>query len=249
MTLRRILGLVAGRPGWLLLGAAVAAIAVVANVALVATSAYLISRAQTVTNVADLAIAITTVRVLAIGRAVARYIERLVIHAGTFHVLADLRSWFFRSIEPLAPAGLRDRRSGDLLSRITADVTTLEEVFAGVAVPPIAAAAAIAFGCLLLGAIDPLAGAILLAFALGAGLLVPALVRSASRGRSRTRIAPRAPRRPRTRSTPSGGLQTWRRSTASRRTARCSWTAGPRWIARPGSWPRSGRSRSARRRC
>ena len=107
MTLRRVLALAASRPWWLLLGASVAAIAVMANVGLVAMSAYLISRAQTATNVADLAIAITMVRVLAIGRAVARYIERIVIHAGTFRVLADLRSWFFASIEPLAPARLR----------------------------------------------------------------------------------------------------------------------------------------------
>ncbi|HEY4190786.1 MAG TPA: hypothetical protein VGM28_10210, partial [Candidatus Limnocylindrales bacterium] len=133
MTLRRVLALAASRPWWLLFGALVAAAAVIANVALVATSAYLISRAQTASNVADLALAITTVRVLAIGRAVARYIERIVVHAGTFRVLADLRSWFFASIEPLAPARLRSVRSGDLLARITADVGTLEEAFAGVA--------------------------------------------------------------------------------------------------------------------
>lgn len=192
MTLRRILGLVAGRPWWLLAGAAVAAAAVIANVALVATSAYLISRAQVVTNVADLALAITAVRVLAIGRAVARYVERLVIHAGTFRVLADLRAWFFASIEPLAPARLRSWRSGDLLSRITADVATLEEVFAGVAVPPIAAVAAVGFGCVLLGTIDLRAGALLLTFALAAGLLVPGVVRSTSRGHARQRIAARA---------------------------------------------------------
>ena len=87
-------------------GAAVAAAAVIANVALVGMSAYLISRAQTASNVADLALVITAVRVLAISRAVARYVERIVVHAGTFRVLADLRAWFFASIEPLAPARL-----------------------------------------------------------------------------------------------------------------------------------------------
>ena len=165
MTLRRVLGLAASRPWWLLFGGGVAAAAVIANVALVGMSAYLISRAQTASNVADLALAITAVRVLAIGRAVARYVERIVVHAGTFRVLADLRSWFFASIEPLAPARLRAIRSGDLLARITADVGTLEEAFAGVAVPPVAAAAALAFGAVLLGAIAPAAGLLLLGFA------------------------------------------------------------------------------------
>ena len=108
MTLRRILALTTSRPGWLVAGAALGALAIVANVALVAVSAALVSRAAFVTNVAELALAITAVRVLAIGRAFLRYGERLVVHAGTFRVLADLRAWAYRSMEPLAPAGLRD---------------------------------------------------------------------------------------------------------------------------------------------
>ena len=192
MTVRRVLGLAASRPGWLALGATVAAVAVMANVALVGMSAFLVSRAVTVTNVAELALVITVVRVLAIGRAVGRYIERIVIHAGTFRVLADLRAWWFRSIEPLAPAALRSRRGGDLLARITSDVTTLEETFAGVLVPPVAAAAAIAFGCVVLGWVAPGAGLILLAFAIAAGVAVPAGVRVASRGPAHARIASRA---------------------------------------------------------
>ena len=192
MTLRRVLGLAASRPWWLLFGGAVAAAAVIANVALVGMSAYLISRAQTASNVADLALAITAVRVLAIGRAVARYVERIVVHAGTFRVLADLRSWFFASIEPLAPARLRAVRSGDLLARITADVGTLEEAFAGVAVPPVAAAAALAFGAVLLGAIASAAGLLLLGFALFAGLAVPSVVRRLSRRPAQARIADRS---------------------------------------------------------
>ncbi len=182
-------------------------------------SAYLISRAQTTSNVADLALAITAVRVLAIGRSVARYVERIVVHAGTFRVLADLRSWFFASIEPLAPARLRSVRSGDLLARITADVGTLEEAFAGVAVPPVAAAAALAFAAVLLGAIDPTAGVLLLVFA---------LVRPASSSRRSSarlsrrprasRIATGRSRRP-SRSTGSAASPTWRRSIARARTA------------------------------
>ncbi len=192
MILRRILAPAAGHGGWLALGAAVAALAIIANIALVATSAYLVSRAQQVTNVADLALAITAVRVLAISRAAGRYVERLVIHSGTFRVLADLRAWCFGALEPLAPARLRTWRSGDLLARITADVATLEEAFAGVAVPPVAAGVAIAFGCVLLGVIDVPAALILLATAVVAGLVAPSVVRVASRRAAGDRIARRA---------------------------------------------------------
>ena len=55
-------------------------LAIAANVALVATSAYLVSKAAMVTNVAEIALAITAVRVLAIGRAAFRYLERYATH-------------------------------------------------------------------------------------------------------------------------------------------------------------------------
>jgi ATP-binding cassette subfamily C protein CydC len=192
MTIRRILRLTSSRPGWLVAGAVLGALAIIANVALVAMSAILVSRAAFVTNVADLALAITAVRVLAIGRAVLRYGERMVVHAGTFRVLADLRAWAFRSIEPLAPAGLRSWRSGDLLARFVTDVATLEEAFAGVVVPAVAALGAVAFGWVLLGVIAPTTGVVLLAASLLAGIAGPLAVRHASRGPAVVRIARRA---------------------------------------------------------
>ena len=73
---------------------------------------------------------------LAIGRAAFRYLERYVTHRATFAILADLRVWFFAAIEPLAPARLADRRSGDLLARIVADIETLEDFYVRVVVPP-----------------------------------------------------------------------------------------------------------------
>ncbi len=107
-------------------------------------SAYLISRSALVTNVAEVALAVTGVRVLAIGRASFRYLERYVTHRATFEILTDLRAWFFRSIEPLAPARLAAYRSGDLLSRIVADIDSLEDYYVRVIVPPIVAVAVIA---------------------------------------------------------------------------------------------------------
>jgi ATP-binding cassette, subfamily C, bacterial CydC len=124
---RRLLRLLTGHRRWVLAGILLGFLAIGANVALMATSAYLISKAVLVTNVADIALTVTAVRVLAIGRASFRYLERYVTHRVTFDVLADLRVWFFSAIEPLAPAGLATHRRGDLLGRIVADIDTLED--------------------------------------------------------------------------------------------------------------------------
>ena len=126
-------------------------LALASNVLLAGVSAFLISRAALVTNVAEVALAITAVRVLAISRAGFRYLERLLTHRATFEALTTLRAWFYRSIEPLAPARLAGHRSGDLLARIGADVDTLETFPARVVLPPLVAVAVTILGALVSG--------------------------------------------------------------------------------------------------
>jgi ATP-binding cassette subfamily C protein CydC len=179
-TLARLLGLLSSNRRWLAAGSVLGFLAVAANVTLVATSAYLVSKAAVVTNVADLALAITAVRVLAIGRAAFRYLERYGIHLATLRILTDLRVWFFAAIEPLAPARLATHRSGDLLARVSADVDTLEDFAVRVVLPPIVAVMAAAFACLLLGAFDRLLGLVLLLFLGLAGVVLPLLTRRLS---------------------------------------------------------------------
>ncbi len=178
---RRLFGLMAARRRWIAIGALLGFLAVGSNVALMAMSAYLISKAALITNVAEVALVITGVRVLAIARATFRYLERYVTHRATFAILADLRVWFFASIEPLAPAGLTDRRSGDLLARIVADIETLEDFYVRVIVPPVVAALVTAFGGILLGAFDPVLGVALVAFLVGTGVILPLVSRRLSR--------------------------------------------------------------------
>ena len=151
MTLLRLVGLVAGRRWSIAVGALLGFAAIGSNIALLATAAYLISKAALVTNVAEVALAITAVRVLAIARAVFRYLERYVTHAATLRILADLRVWFYASIEPIAPARLTSHRSGDLLTRVVADVETLERFYVQVLVPPITAALVVAAASVLAG--------------------------------------------------------------------------------------------------
>ena len=139
-TLVRLLRLIAPYKGWVALAVLLSFLTIGSSVALMAMSSYLISRSALVTDVVDVAIPITLVRVFAILRAVFRYLERLFTHRATFRILTHLRVWFYAAVEPLAPARLQAYRSGDLLARIVGDIETLENFYVRVVVPPLSAA-------------------------------------------------------------------------------------------------------------
>ncbi|MCF7965603.1 MAG: thiol reductant ABC exporter subunit CydC [Methylobacter tundripaludum] len=80
------------------------------------------------------------IRALAISRTLGRYGERVVTHEATFRVLAGIRSWFFRQLIPLVPGRLSAMRSGDLLSRMTADIDALDALYLRLLAPAIVAA-------------------------------------------------------------------------------------------------------------
>src|SRR5262245_4660914 len=141
-------------------------LALASSVALMATSAYLISRASLVTDVSELWIAVASVRLFAISRAIFRYFERLTSHRTAFKILAHLRGWFFAAVEPLAPARLSQHRTGDLVARSVADVELLENFYVRVLVPPLSAGLAIVFSCAILGLFDIRLALVLLAFLL-----------------------------------------------------------------------------------
>lgn len=101
---------------------------IAAGVALMATSAWLIARAAEKPSIAALSLAVVGVRAFGIGRGVLRYLERLVSHDVTLRMVARLRGWLYDTLEPLAPARLVERRSGELSSRLVADVDALEHV-------------------------------------------------------------------------------------------------------------------------
>ena len=192
-TFRRELGLMARYRWWIAIGALLGAAAIASSVGLMAVSAYLISKAAIVTNVAVVALAITAVRVLAISRAVLRYLERYATHRATLRILAGLRAWFYGAIEPLAPARLSAFHSGDLLARIVADIDTLEDLYVRVLVPPVVAVLVTLVASLLLGAFDPVLGLALLAFLAITGVVLPLASRRLTRaaGRSGRRRAGR----------------------------------------------------------
>jgi thiol reductant ABC exporter CydC subunit len=126
-----------GRPvaGRMLLALAAGVAAAGAAIGLTATSAWLISRAAQRPDVLDLMIAVTAVRTFGISRGAFRYIERLLSHDAAFRVLARLRSHAYARLERLAPAGLSEFRSGDLLSRLVDDVDGLADLWLRLLLP------------------------------------------------------------------------------------------------------------------
>lgn len=112
---------------------------IISSIGLMASAAWLISKAALQPSIADLGLAPVLVRLFGISRAVFRYLERLVSHDVTFRILARIRVWFYAAIEPLAPARLSEFRSGDLLQRVVSDVDQLENIYGRVLSPPLVA--------------------------------------------------------------------------------------------------------------
>ncbi len=158
-------------------------------VGLMAVSAWLISRAAQHPPVLALGIAVVAVRGLAIGRAVFRYLERLVSHDVAFRQLGDLRVVVAARLEPLAPGGLAAFRRGGLLARLVADVDSQQDLPLRV-VEPVAVGALV--GALSAGAVAwllPPAGLVLAAAVVVAATVVPVTTAVAGR-RSDRLLAP-----------------------------------------------------------
>jgi ATP-binding cassette subfamily C protein CydC len=121
------------------------------------------------------------VRFFGISRAILRYLERLVSHSVNFRHLAGLRVWFFRKIEPLAPAGLVEYRSADLLNRSIADIETLENFYVRAVAPPLSALVIVAGTGWLVGRYDPRFTLLLVSALLAAGGVLPLMLYWANR--------------------------------------------------------------------
>ncbi len=112
-------------------------LAAISSVGLLGTGGYLISQAALHPPLYTLTLTILFVRFFGLSRAASRYAERYFSHKATFTILGKLRVYFYDKIEPLAPALFASYRSGDLLSRVVADVERLQYFFLRVFYPPL----------------------------------------------------------------------------------------------------------------
>jgi ATP-binding cassette subfamily C protein CydC len=168
------------------------ALTIASSISLMATSAWLISKAALQPSIAELSVAVVGVRFFGIARGVFRYLERLVSHETTFRLLADLRVEFYKALEPLAPARLVSLRSGDLLSHVIGDIESLQNLYLRAVAPPLVAVVIAVLLTLFLNRFDPLIALAALIFMLAAGILVPLLAWWGNEQPGRARVAARA---------------------------------------------------------
>jgi ATP-binding cassette subfamily C protein CydC len=190
--LRRLLRAAAPFAGRMVLAVFLGFATIGSGIGLMSTSGYLIAKAALRPSIAELQVAIVGVRFFGIARGGFRYLERLVSHDVTFRLLARLRVWFYRALEPLAPARLMQMRSGDLLARIVADVGTLENFYLRVLAPPLVFLLVALLVALLMGAFDPRLALTLLVFLLLAGVGLPLFAQRLGRETGQRMVGVRA---------------------------------------------------------
>ena len=168
---RDVLRLAQPRPRWFAPGLLAGVTSAVMAVALLACSAWLITRAAEMPSLAYLGLAVVGVRAFAIFRSVFRYLERLTSHDAAFRQLAELRLGIFRRIVPVAPAGLAQTGRGDLLTRLVRDVDDLQDLPLRVVQPLLVAGITTLLSVIGIWLIVPAAGLTLLVCLLLAGVL------------------------------------------------------------------------------
>lgn len=193
--LLRLLGLMRPYRGWMLLGVALASITILANVGLMAVAGSFIAT-MAIGGLAGVLVNYflpsAGIRAFAILRTGGRYGERIVTHEATFRLIAGLRVWLFERLVPLAPAQLQAERGADLVSRVQADVDTLQNAYLRLFVP---LAAGLVCTIAIVAGLSLASGAIALAvlgLLLVAGAVAPGLAyRAAARPGAQT-VAARA---------------------------------------------------------
>ncbi len=177
----------------LLLGATLSAATVTAGIALLGLSGWFI----TATSIAGLSVASAVtfdvfapsagIRLLAIGRTLARYGERLTPHDATLGILAALRERLFRGWARAGAAHDLMRRPARLLYRLTADIDSLDSLYLRVLVPAGVAIGAALIASVVLGLMHPLFGLSAGLWLLATGIGIPLIAGRAAEKQARRR--------------------------------------------------------------
>lgn len=119
----------------LLLAIMLGALSLGSALALAGVAAWLITRAWQMPAILDLSVAVVAVRTFGISRGVLGYCERLASHDTALRAAAGARSEIYRRLAH-GPAEITARlHSGDLLTRVGADVDALADVLVRALVP------------------------------------------------------------------------------------------------------------------
>lgn len=162
-------------------GAALGAAALLAGIALTATSGWLIAKASQQPPILTLTVAVVGVRAFGLARAGLRYAERLVTHDATFRVAGHLRETLWRALVRLGPAQTLALRHGEGQRRLVDDVDTVRDLLPRVVTPPLVVAVVIAGAVSVQAWVLPSAGSTLAGFLLVGAVLAALLGNRAER--------------------------------------------------------------------
>ena len=155
----------------LIRGVVLGAAALLAGVALTATSAWLIAKASQQPPILTLTVAVVGVRTFGLARAGLRYVERLVTHDGAFRVAARLRERLWRAMVRLGPARVLGASRDEGLRRLVDDVAPCGTCCRG----RDTAARPRRGGCVVQTVVLPRAGWVLVGASVVAALVAPTL--------------------------------------------------------------------------
>lgn len=185
---------IAERRRGLMIGALLSTLTVLAGVALLGLSGWFITAASiaglsvTTAMTFDVFAPSAGIRMLAIGRTVSRYGERMATHDATLAVLAALRERLFRGWAMGGAARNLASRPAKLLFRLTADIDALDSLYLRVLVPATVAVGAAFAASVVLGLIHPLFGVAVGLTLLVAGLGIPYIAGRAAAKLARRRM-------------------------------------------------------------
>jgi ATP-binding cassette subfamily C protein CydC len=163
------------------LGLFVSVLQGISAVALMATSAWLISRAAEQPPIMYLNIAVVLVRGFALGRAFFRYTERLLLHNAAFAMLTELRPRLFAKLIPLSPAGLGSSNRADTVTKLVNDVDEIQNLPLRVIAPLLQSAAVSLLTVGVLAWLNPGAGlSLLVALLLAVLVALPVSARASA---------------------------------------------------------------------
>lgn len=185
--LRPFIRLMGPHKNWVLLGMVLGLATLLASIGLMTLSGWFISAAALAGASALSARQFNYftpgagVRGFAIARTVGRYFERVTTHEATFRLLAGLRSWFYRCLEPLGPARVQQFRSADLLNRLIADIDALDNLYLRVLAPSVIALLVSLLMLLFLALYSPWIALVAAVGLLLAGVVTPLIAHLAAR--------------------------------------------------------------------
>ena len=181
-TVARLLSLLAPFRWRVALAVLFGALTIASNIGLLGMAGYLIAAAALKPLLVLLTLPIYVVRVAGVTRAVARYMDRLIGHSVTFRLLERLRTRMYRRMVARAPELANAHHSGDLLSRLVADVDELQHMYLRVVGPFLVAGLVAILTCGVFAIFSPALAWTALAFLVVTGVALPLLAGRLSRG-------------------------------------------------------------------